>query len=419
MSFDKAAKQKDDIDEASPKLTRAAIRADTVIIDAGLSNRMMAKNTIDTTPSKASPVILTLKPSGESWLKNITIEELEQFPALAHIDRNSRDIQGKDASVIVSAILDYLRQNSIQVNYEEDGPGKFRCKTFDFVSFHINMFAHSKDGSTEPSILVEIQRRSGCSLSFQTVRRSLLRTIDDLTQLDSETFSRRASISHTTRCIDSCLNCFEGTPLQMKDEDCETIATDALNDIQNHLKSDRTDAQVLALELLAHLTNPVHTPEKIVQVAAFKLLQSQEITDSIKSLILQGRDRSKAFESLDLDLQYEVDFVENARQLALGIFLNCFKAVSDQIPSILSQSGGWMIEKILPCLLNNLREVEKNVHVALLSAKALTILSENSMECRGFMVQNGIDEVLDHVKEYGSEWHDEIKKEAEALRGKF
>jgi len=418
MSNDKTATQNNDFEESSPKFMRAAIRADTEIIDAGLYNRMMAKNALDTTPSKASPVMI-LKSSSETWLKNLTIKELEQFPALAHIDRNSRDIQGKDASVIVSAILNYLRLNSIQVNYEEDDPGKFRCKTFDFVSFHINMFAHDKEGGMEPSILVEIQRRSGCSLSFQNVRRSLLSTIDDITQLDTDTIPRRASISHTTRCIDSCLNCFEGIPIQMKCEDCETIATDALNEIQNHLKSDRTDAQVLALELLAHLTNPMHTPAKIVQVAAFKLLQSQEITDSIKSLILQGQDRSKAFESLDLDLQYEVDFVDNARQLALGILLNCFKAVSDQIPSILSHSGGWMVEKVLPCLLNNLREVEKNVHIALQSIKALTILSANSTECRGFIVHNKIDEVLVHVINYGAEWHDEIKKEAESLRSKI
>jgi len=354
------------------------------------------------------------RPSKQNVAENLAFDKLEVFPAYSYIDRNSRDIKGKTASFIALSLIDYLRLNSIQVKYEEDEPGKFKCRTFDFVSFRINMFAHNLD-SNEPSILVEIQRRSGCALSFQKIRRSLLSTMDGLS-MDMQQPCRRSSMSHETRCIDSCLNCFEGMPIQMKHDDSEKIAQEALEEIQGHLKSNSTDAQILALELLSHLTNPIHTPVQVVQVAAVKLLQSQEISESIKSLILEGQVRSKAIEDLDMDLQYEDDFVDNARQLSLCIFLNCFKAVSEHIHVILENTQGWMTEKILPCLLNNLRDIEENVHVALISTKVLSILNTHSKACRSFIVDNGIVDALGVVVVYGTVWHEEIRREAESLR---
>jgi hypothetical protein len=147
-----------------------------------------------------------------------------------------------------------------------------------------------------------------------------------------------------------------------------------------------------------------------------KLLQSQEISESIKTLILEGQVRSKAIEDLDMDLQYEDDFVDNARQLSLCILLNCFKAVSEHIPLILENSEGWMTEKILPCLLNNLRDVEENVHIALQATKVLSILNKHSKACRSFMVDNGIVDALGGVVVYGTVWHEEIRREADSLR---
>jgi len=396
-------------------------------MDPTISNRISTKGGLETTTttiplkdiSTVSKSATASKPCGNSWVKNLTLERLEPFPAYSYVDRNSRYIQGQKASLIVSTLLNYLRLNSIQVKYEEDSPGKFRCKTFDFVSFRINMFTRHVEGAMEPSVLVEIQRRSGCSISFQKVRRSLLCTMDDLSSTNTETFSRRGSLSHTTRCIDPCLTCFEGIPMEMKHENYDTIAEESLSEIQNHLKSDRTDAQILALELLVHLTNPAHTPIQVVKAAASKLLKSNEISESVKTLIVQGKDRSKELEDLDLDLQYDGDFVDNARQMSLCILLNCFEAMSEYLPEILEDSGGWMIENVIPCLVRNLNEVEMNVHVALQSTRVLAILNNNSEDCRQCMLREGVIEVSKHVVEYGTEWHEEIRNEAALLYRQF
>jgi len=354
--------------------------------------------------------------AGNTCTSNLTKDQLEKLPVYSHIDRNSRTIRGINASTIASCLFDCLRLNSIQVKYEEDEPGKFKCKTYDFVSFRINMFSFHSDPD-EPSIVVEVQRRSGCSLSFQKNRRTLLGAIDGLTSAKE---ARRSSISHEVRCIDvSCLTCHDGLPIQKEEDDYEAIVSCTLDEIQSYLNSDKCDTQILGLELLTHLTDPLHTPAKIVQVAAMKILRSDEICQSIKAMILEGKIRSKAIEDLDMNLQYEDDFVDHSRQLSLCALLNSFNALTEYLPMILATSEEWMIEKVLPCLLNNLRDVRENVHIALLSAKCLSILAVHSKACRSHMVENNVIEVLKDVVQYGTVWHEDIRKEAESLCMKF
>ena len=300
--------------------------------------------------------------------------------------------------MVASRISEALRAHSIEASFKSKPP-KAKCKTRDFVSFRVRLYAGSEGGDP---VVVEVQRRSGPTSCFMHICRAILDSAEG-----KEVGSSRKP-SHFAKIPLDEMKCLEGI---LKPEDDMELATSALHDSMAMIRSKKRDTNLLGLENLCVLTDPIKTtPAVSLEISKTVVLGAEnDIREEIMLLIERDVFAPDAAEDIAL-----CHHVELRRQYALAAFANCLSLSSkDGCLGSAFVEQLWVRESLVPTLLDELRRVESNACNATQAVMCIHSLACSSSTARQFLIDQGILEQLRQANKYGSACNELLASETE------
>jgi hypothetical protein len=170
----------------------------------------------------------------------ISSSSLPLLPEIYPSIRNTLVVRDLSVGTVTTRISCFMRLNDIQCQFNVR-PGRAVCSTPRIPKFCVQLWERRQKGSTN-DLLVEIQRRRGCSISMQRIRSAIARAIISSDyQFDLSPRSIRP-IPLTIKRLDE-----ENRQLE-RDMDLEVCI--------RLLESPRSDQKQLGMESLSILTDP-------------------------------------------------------------------------------------------------------------------------------------------------------------------
>ena len=326
-------------------------------------------------------------------------EDLEMVPEDFPLERTHRLIEGIEAPVVATRISDVLRNHSVEAAYKSKPP-KAKCKTRDFVSFRIRLYAGSENGDP---VVVEVQRRSGPASCFMRVCRAIL----DAAEGKDNSASSVPPPFENKPVRD--MKCLQGVKTDYNETE---ISQSALEDATSMLRSQKRDANLLGLESLCCLTDPFKT-NPVICLSISKAIALGSGGDDIREEIMALIER----DVFNTDIIDEAGLANNSellRQCALTIFANSLSLCAKD--GCLATSFGeqlWFRECLFPTLLDEIKRVESNACNATRAAVCVHSLAFGSRAAKSFMIGQGIEESLRTANKYGTVCNDLLAHETE------
>lgn len=327
-------------------------------------------------------------------------EDLEMVPWEFPLERTHREIK-EDASAVSKRISECLRALSVEVEFCSE-TAKAKCKTTDYVMFRIRLFAGSESGQP---VVVEMQRRSGSSSSFMRTCRALLNAAEgNDTLVMKAPFASRGPPAFKRPV--SSMKCLASIVPQQ--QNFEADAADALNGVNDMLKSVQRDSNILGLENLSSLTDPLQTN------AAVSLLVS-------KSIILDD-DKYDIREEIRLLMERDVfdknegpsTHSDHMRFLSLCVLANAVcVCAQDGSLAVAMKEQRWFADSLFPSLVDELKRANTSMNNAYKAASCLHSMMSSSSGALQPLVDEGFVSVLESVHEVGRVRHELLAIEAD------
>lgn len=321
-------------------------------------------------------------------------EDLEMVPLEFPLERTHREIR-KEACVVASRISKALRLMSVEAQYCSKQV-KAKCRTTDFVSFRIRLFAGGENGQP---VVVELQRRSGSASSFMRMCRAVLDAAEGKEAMEMLSVSAR-SLPPAFKMPVSSLGCL--SHVLSADSGPKSDAKEALQCALGLFRSDRRDTSLLGLENLCCITDPVKTSSVIARCVSKSLIAPGEAREELRILI--ERD---VFSDEDNDQEGPLHFRDHQRFLCLCVFANaisvCLK--NDSLQYLLSDS--WFAEFFVPLLVDELDRVETGLQNAFQATVCLrSLLSCSPTICYDKLIDNGTKKAVEKAYRIGQSRHE-------------
>lgn len=366
---------------------------------------------------KAPPLGITrpsgglVKRSSSITVKQVWNEErwsitdpLEQVPLDFPLERTHREIHDATASEVANRISNTLRILSVCAQF--DGKkAKAKCTTGDCVSFRIRLFAGGEDGLP---VVVEVQRRNGSAPSFMRVCRKIFDGAEGMT-VKCEAKSEQKSVLPFMKKPIGSMKCLQGIPLKA---DPESRLNGSLDKSMNLLRSKQKDSNVLGIENLCHLTDPLKTRPDIALNACKAIIMEERCSDI--------RDEINVVLQKDTFLPEEVDGEEGmhlrmkARHMSLVLLSNSLVLTSkDGCLAQAVKTEKWIGEILIPSLVDEVKGFEASSNNAYEAACGLTSLASCSEVARRVMIDHSAVEDLRSAYEYGLVNHELLANESE------
>ena len=303
--------------------------------------------------------------AGNKW----SVQQLEPLPAGFPLERTYRRVNAT-GSTVAERITACLFERSIEAKYN-DLEGKAKCRTSDYVSFRIRLFAASDGNDSSTATIVEVQRRKGSALNFMEDCRAILDAAEGLAS-----GSQTAPMPPTLKPV-SAMSCLQGVEIDNDDDnDAQDVeAAEAL------LIVDQNDSNLLAMENLEELTSRNSTSQSTVRLATKKIVsgenESSGIRNAITSLLehssLQG-DQSNIRTTKD---EMENDYDERMHNLSLSVVHNALTFLADEgsLAELVRMHTGWFHDTLIPVLIRDVDGARDRPHDACLAAKCLHCLA--------------------------------------------
>jgi len=300
---------------------------------------------------------------GLSW--NVKPEDLEMLSEDFLLERTNREIHDSDATQVASRISDALKKLSIMAEYDGQ-KAKAKCQTQDFVSFRIRLYAGGMSGQP---IIVEVQRRSGGARSFMQSCRAILSAAEGK-MLESKLMAPPTSPPAAIMRPISQMKCLQAV-LQETDD---SVVLSALEKVVDMLNKSQRDTQILALENLCCLTDPIKTTPKGATLAAKSVvLRSEKIClrDEIVVVFTQCTEQE------DEESERGEKLHDKARHLCLRAFSNSLTLLAQAgslKESVANDGEAWFVDRLLPQLLDEMKDAATAPNNAYLAACCVTCL---------------------------------------------
>mmetsp|Transcript_6596 Transcript_6596/g.10030 ORF Transcript_6596/g.10030 Transcript_6596/m.10030 type:complete len:411 (+) Transcript_6596:90-1322(+) len=313
-------------------------------------------------PTQAQQRIST-QPSG--W----KINDAPTLPEFHPLERTAVFVPNASVPDVASRISNVLRERSIQATYD-NSKAKAKCMTVDQVDFRIRLYRGRNQYSH--GIIVEVQRRFGASLNFQSDTTAILHAAQGIEdQIPPPPTSLGLPVVSDT-----------------EDETDSERSMVSLQIVANMLRSPVSDAYYLALQTLSSLTDPIKIGHSTAFKASVAMLEpDNEVGDNVISFVV------------DAKLDPEETF--GLRVLAMTCLSNAISVTNGQLSTILQ-------EKLRPVLFTELKNVNDNPQMAYLAAKCFYPLISQA--------QHNYTELytaLENAKSVGNARHAALAREAE------
>lgn len=331
-----------------------------------------------------------------SWI--LKSDKLEPVPVDFPLERTHREIYHVNPCEVASRISDALRVLSIEAEYDCDR-AKAKCRTSDFVSFRIRLYAGGEDNQP---VVVEVQRRSGSGLSFMQSCRAILEAAEGvrLGQMSKKRGPPLVSPIAGMKCL-------------QKVPSAEFTSAASLEFVLPLLSSDKRDANILGMEKLSFLTDPVKShPACALRVC--KVIALGDSSFSIREDTLAVLQRDPFVSEFDPDdSESGNSYLEQMRHFALVAFSNAFSMTCKDgslAEALLEQS--WFSESLIPVLLDEVKKARTSPHCAHEAVCSISSFAEASDLGRKVLVeQNGVG-ILEEAFAVGKECHELLANES-------
>lgn len=322
---------------------------------------------------------------------------LQSVPDYFALERTSRFVAGTGASIVSARISDCLRRRSIATKFDNT-KAKAKCVNVDFVQFRIRLFAGRNEYKN--GVIVEVQRRSGGSLSFHRDCRALL---DSAEGLDFASESREE-----TKCSLSGFGFLKSSEdIELSRKRSEESSASALEIAAELLKKDRIDANTLGMESLSYLTDNTKSSELVA-----KQISRNIILDDTNSGV-----RSKIMEFVmfsPVNKEEGSEFRHRLHNLALQVLSNALHVTAeDGVLNHEVHKHAWFSDNLVPMLINELKDAKNRPHDALLAARAMNTLINTSGQIRNKAIEIGAKTILTDARDYGISSHAFLATETE------
>jgi hypothetical protein len=320
-------------------------------------------------------------------LWNVKCEDLDIVPLDFPLERTNREIMGATASVVSSRISNALRCLSIEADYD-DKNAKAKCKSSDLVSFRIRLYSGGENG--EP-VVVEVQRRCGSASSFMFSCRAILNSaegkgVEEALGIKEVPPFMRKPIGQM-KCLQSVVP---------KKENVDEVVIAELDCVMVMLRSKQRDSNVLGLENLCNITDPLKTvPLVAIRVSKCVVLgdEKYDVREEIRALT--ERD---VFAPEDGPSEH----AEHLRHLSLAAFANALSTcATDGCLTAAVKDQKWFAEHLIPLLLDELKRAPSSACIAYRAASCLHSLIECSVEARIILEKSGGVDTLEKAHEFG------------------
>lgn len=335
-------------------------------------------------------------------------DPLDRIPVDFPLERTHREIHGATANEVAHRICQALRLLSVDAVYDGE-KAKAKCITGDCVSFRIRLFAGGEHGSP---VVVEVQRRNGSASSFMRVCRKILDGAEG-SQIEVEKDTPRRNMPPFMKTPVASMMCLQGLP-QMIDTEMHVNA--GLEKSMELLRSKQKDTNILGLENLCHLSDPIKTrPDIALKVSKAILLEPKcsDIREEIGVML-----QKDAFLPEEFDNEGAINLHHQSRHLSLMLLSNALVVTSkDGCLDDAVKTSKWFSEFLIPSLLDEVKGFESSANNSYEAACGLTGLATCSETARRVMKENSAVDDLLSAYNFGIANHELLANESErALR---
>lgn len=332
-----------------------------------------------------------------SW--DVKGESLDLVPVDYPLERTHREIDGIDAGEVANRISVALRKLSIDAEYDAS-KGKAKCKTSDLVKFRIRLYAGTTSGMP---VVVEVQRRSGSASSFMRSCRAILKAAEGSSAKALKT-EKKVPPSFKGRVAE--MKCLKSVA---SNETVEDDAVNALNSSIAMFRSKNLDSNLLALENMCSLTDPVKTSPTAALIVSKRIILGDEKNDIREDILaLLQRD---VFVS-DVDENEGTDHAECLRHHALVLLANAIEICSKDGHLVDSrETKTWFENCLIPSLVDEVKSAGASATNAFQAVRCLQNLAScNDAVCSAIRNNGGV-EAIDEAHEFALEHHDLLAEE--------
>jgi len=340
---------------------------------------------------------------------NWKISTLNEVPLGFPLERTKREIDKVPASEVAERITKCLRLLSIEAEF--DGKtAKAKCKTSDMVGFRIQLFAGQS--RTQEPIIVEIQRRSGSPRCFMGVCKKILDAAEGK-EIQPESVPARKKMppcimktpAHEMKCLQ-----------KIDRQDPHIEVNKGINKSLDMLRSKKKEVNVLGLENLCFMTDPLKTRPDMATISCKSMIAGQyctEIRDEIGGMLQKDAILPEKF-----GISPRKELIDKCRHLAIVLLSNVLALTSqDGCLDRAVQNQKWFSEFLIPSLLDEVKSFEVSSNNAYEAACGLNSLAKCSDVARGVMIANSAIDDLQSANQFAIYNHNLLASETRRSLG--
>jgi hypothetical protein len=402
-----------DVEEEMPAMRAVSLATPTAVlkVSAQAVEREIAVPVLN---SLNDPLALESKSHSSSvarfshgWNKcNWKVSALNEVPLDFPLQRTRREIDEVPIGEVVDRITKCLRQLSIEAEFDGEN-AKAKCKTSDMVSFRVRLFAG--EARKQESIIVEIQRRSGPALSFMRVCTKLLDAAEGA-EIKPESISARKKMpSFIIRTPVSKMKFVQKVDIQ----DPRIAVNTGLNKSFEMLRSKKLDVNLLGLENLCFMTDPLKTNPNMALISCKALILGEywtDIRDEVGEML-----NNEDFLAEKFDSHPWKDLFDKCHHLAIVVMANILALTShDGCLDDAVQNQKWFTEFLIPSLLDEVRSFKTSSNNAYEAACGLNYLARCSDVARRKMKENSAIDDIQSANQFATYNHDLLASETKS-----
>ena len=297
-----------------------------------------------------------------------TLTDATVLPEFHPLERTAVFVPNKSPSEVASRVSSVLRDRSIQAEFHGS---EAKCLTAEGVDFHIFLYRGQKQYGH--GIIVEVQRRFGNSHLFYADTQAILDAAEG-------------------KPLEPPLKKPKPLPLVEEDQDENLVSSSSLDFVGKLLNHSGIDAQYLAFQTLASLSDCEKMGYRTAEGVANTLLsEDNEVGRMVlKAVLIEGREKDEV----------------GIRLVAMTILCNVVTAVKGSL-SVDLQSV------LMPMLANELRHAEVTPQMAYIAAKCLAPLLKSGMN------DSDLHAALIGARQVGKDKHAGLMEQAELCLRSF
>jgi len=393
-------------------------------------------------------------PPRASWGWRMDVSLIPKLPIYYILEPASHmSLQDIPTHAVETRILEFLRLHSISYTFQSHAaadsstgnstsPLRLDCCTSTMLKFSIQFWLvaerNIKNNKKQPPAtitMLELQRRQGCVIEMQTIRRGLFRAVSTGKQ-DDTTRSRKVLSSYPDAAMDEVnSHCTTYDPVEGRTEAVHLLESSNIDQIKLGLESlqmltdpsvvSKEDATIISRDVLFRETELGHRLQASLAmcfgIAAAAATASDRADDEErKEGIMPDYIQGDYLESIHI---IGLAILSNALQLVLGDDQECYlERRQDEVAQCLIDGAQGFYKLVADDLVFNLQTATHRPNEGAISAKCIRLLSvlKDKVHTKGIMFSsvtapNELQFCLKQAYQYGQRCHLSLETEAQQL----